>query len=876
MNQNNYIPALFLAASCLFSAPAFAAPVPANPPAQWIWSSDADTAPKNRFTYFRKEIDLTAVPVDAALRFAADSNARLWINGEIVRRKVSRYFEDRITAEVIDASPYLHPGKNVILVLHHNWGAITVFQRSGNKHAGLYLEGSWIKTDASWKCITAPEFLAHEKQVVGLIGDARIRYSQVVDGRKRLSGNPNDPAYDDSAWELTVTVIGGPWPACPGDVETPGQREYPVRAFSALATGTAVYEKPISDDPFSMADGIRNARLTPDKDETVRVSGLLTGKTAIFEGKAGTAQYITFDFGRPVHGYPFLKLTEATPGTVIDFGYAEIPFSLHDGAAHVRSDGWINPEDVVGRGYGDRYITASGAQEMELPDERTARWMTVHIRFPQDGRVELRDIGIVKSQYPVEMLGSFSCGDERIDQIVKLCLIHAEVTMSDSYVDTPGREDGQWIEDAQPRARISAQWFGDNLLRRFLIRTFAEGQGADGDFHPFPPSNYPAYPAPYDWSVQWVATLYDDFLWTGKTDLIKTNWNTLRKYWDNVLAHTGEDGVWRTARVLADIRVGIHCQNDSQSSGMITPWIIERLRWSAVMADTAGERDQARKWRTTADRMADAFRKFHIVPSQGNVPEHVGDRLDPANPALERGYSQAGQTVAIMTGLLDPTRARADMEYAFTAPDGAPSPGVIRWNNPTYFYRSLTALSRCGMTNLAVAHLAERFSPYLPGHSNNHLPLELQGPYGGPVPEYWVNRDDLNLKEGEPNPAQPDDPTGSHGWGASPLLWLHESLLGITITRPGGEEIRIEPDAGGLPYVEGHSVTPKGTVWVHWEPKVSRMEVEIPAGVEARVLVPRDREGKRLVVDSADGNASPAGADAFLIKGAGRYAFRVR
>ncbi|MHB9029719.1 MAG: alpha-L-rhamnosidase-related protein, partial [Candidatus Latescibacterota bacterium] len=683
MDRSHFVPFLLLTA--LFAGVASPAPAAAAETAQWIWSSAAEPAPKNRFTYFRKVVDLPAVPEDAALRFAADSNARLWINGHLVRRKVARYFEDKITAEVIDAAPFLHPGKNVVVSLHHNWGDIITFQRSANKHAGLYLEGSWVRTDASWKCITAPEFLAHDKQAVGVIGHARIRYPQVVDGGKRISGDLHDAAFDDSGWSAAIPVSGGPWPARPADVETPGQREHPVRPLSVLAAGSSVPGGTLRNDPLSMASDMKKAKLTPDAGLTMRASGLPAGKPVVIEGKAGTARYITFDFGLPVHGYPLLKLAEASTGVTVDFGYGEIPYSLRDGSAHVRPDGWINTEGVVGPGYGDRYITRSGAQEIELPDERTARWMAVHVRFPRDGRIVLEDIGMVHSQYPIRMAGSFSCGDERIEQIVKLCRIHAEVTMSDAYVDTPGREDGQWIEDDRPRANIGARWFGDNQLRRFLIRTYAESQGSDGGFHPFPPSNFPAYPASYDWSVQWVAVLYDDYLWTGETDLIEQHWDALAKYWTDVLSHTGADGVWRTSRVYADIRVGLHPENDNQSSGIVTPWIIERLRSSAEMAVAAGKKEQAARWRATSDTMADAFRKLHIVPARGAVPAHVGDRLDTANPALERGYSQAGQTVALLTGLLTPEEARANLEYAFTAPEGAPSPGVTRWNNPTYF-----------------------------------------------------------------------------------------------------------------------------------------------------------------------------------------------
>ncbi|MBN1342560.1 MAG: hypothetical protein JXQ73_07765, partial [Phycisphaerae bacterium] len=88
---------LFLVCVCSASRPAAGQAVSAR----WIWSDGNDPAPKNRFTYFRKAFDLKELPEDGTLRFAADSNARLWINGHIVRRKVARYHEERITAEVV-------------------------------------------------------------------------------------------------------------------------------------------------------------------------------------------------------------------------------------------------------------------------------------------------------------------------------------------------------------------------------------------------------------------------------------------------------------------------------------------------------------------------------------------------------------------------------------------------------------------------------------------------------------------------------------------------------------------------------------------------------------------------------------------------------
>ena len=41
--------------------------------------------------------------------------------------------------------------------------------------------------------------------------------------------------------------------------------------------------------------------------------------------------------------------------------------------------GCLTGAATVGYGYGDRYITTAGAQTVVLPDERTSRWMVLHV-----------------------------------------------------------------------------------------------------------------------------------------------------------------------------------------------------------------------------------------------------------------------------------------------------------------------------------------------------------------------------------------------------------------------------------------------------------------------------------------------------------------
>lgn len=838
----------------LLSIPGVA--IGASNPARWIAPPGDVPCPVNTFTYMRKVVRLERLDGDLTLQVAADSNAHVWLNGHVVRRKVTRYFEDRITTESIDARPWLHVGANTVVVLLHSWGPIVTFQRDGCLHAGLYVSSKWVVSDSTWKAQPAAEYLPNTRQIFGLPGQRgahRIRYAQFMDGTKTFDAALFQPTYDDSGWQAAKAVEGGPWPDAPLSSGTPGQHEEPVEPVTLLAEGRSSEQHIRAVEPVAIEKEMLRATLTPDGAQAVALPHEIEVR-----GEAGETRYLTVDFGRPVHGFPFLNVSAKGTQPTIDYAYEELARSPLNGEALVKPDGWLNPEAIVGEGYIDRYTTRLGSQYVELPDERTARWWTIHVYFPERGSVRISRLGFISSQYPVEVKGSFHASDPRMAQVVTLSLEHAIVSMSDTYVDTPGREDGQWLEDARLRAQLASQWFGDVSLRQLFLRLVAESQRPDGTFHPFPPSNYPMI-SNADWAAEWVGSLYDDYLWTGETTRINAYWPQVVAFWKHVLVSVSGNGLWIEDNVFADIRVGVH-PDAGQSSGTVTAQLIDRLALSIEMARASSHPDQAEEWQQIHDRMLAAFVTQHLVKKTTDVPTHIDDVADPKT-GHQYGYSQAAQAMTVSAGLLPSNQARADLEYAFQSPDGTPPAGVDRWNNPTYLFRALDALSSVGMTAEAVQHLFERFSQYLPESCANPTPPVLQGLLGGPLPEYWISREDLHLTDGTPAPTQPIDASGSHGWNSVGLVWLHTRMLGVTLASPGGAMLQISPNAGGLQHIDGTTITPHGPVTVSWTPASGKLDLQIPQGVRAHVILPdtllsADRSGYLLYPKECTRNAN--------------------
>jgi hypothetical protein len=53
-----------------------------------------------------------------------------------------------------------------------------------------------------------------------------------------------------------------------------------------------------------------------------------------------------------------------------------------------------------------------------------------------------------------------------------------------------------------------------------------------------------------------------------------------------------------------------------------------------------------------------------------------------------------------------------------------------------------------------------------------------------------------------------------HAWGASPLYLLGRYYLGVKPTAPGYRQFVIEPQLGGLAWIEGSVPTPRGDIQV--------------------------------------------------------------
>jgi hypothetical protein len=115
------------------------------------------------------------------------------------------------------------------------------------------------------------------------------------------------------------------------------------------------------------------------------------------------------------------------------------------------------------------------------------------------------------------------------------------------------------------------------------------------------------------------------------------------------------------------------------------------------------------------------------------------------------------------------------------------------------------------------------------------------------------------------------DGTGSHGWTAVALLWLHAHVLGVTeLGAPPAMRLRIAPDDGGLPFARGRTFTSHGAVSVDWVPSMGQLSCELPDSSVTEIVRPPTCRGA-LMIQSVPpgGKVTASSATQATVMGAG-------
>lgn len=384
---------------------------------------------------------------------------------------------------------------------------------------------------------------------------------------------------------------------------------------------------------------------------------------------------------------------------------------------------------------------------------------------------------------------AFRSSDGDLNRVWEMCRYSIEATRLDLYQDTPTRERGpyegdayvnQLSEYATQRSYALARWSNSYLARR------------------------PTWPSEY--RLMSVLGAWLDYLHTGDADHLARDWSLyVEKNFDEFLAG---DGL-------------LHKPTSVGGISDLVDWPVSN-RDGYVLTDV--------------NTVVNAFQGAAFAAC-AEVARVLGKGEE------ERRFAELAARLrqAVNTGLLDrPASAyrdglntghRSQHATAFPVALGVADPG----DRPAL----AAALAAGGMRMSVYGAQFLLDALYLGGRGDAGYALMTSR-----ARESWLHlMDDLGATiVGEAwDPALKPNMTFSHAWGSAPANVVMRRLLGVTVTAPGAAQVEVAPQPGPLDWAEGRVPTIRGPVGVRIDRRDGyRLDVDLPANVRGRVLVPLD------------------------------------
>jgi hypothetical protein len=754
---------------------------PADWQAAWIWSAEP-TSGRHDYVYFRREFWLDAVPERVLVRLAAERDATLWLNGELIVHgppisdpRWKRYETHNVTER-------LRTGANCIAVrVYHDThcGAFTAHADARGLLCQVEADRAVLAaTDESWRARVCDAYVKPGPR----FGDSM--WPEVFDANRdtpgwRLSG------FDDGAWPPARRVIARahslwgaaqpqarffPWvnlvPCETGPLDR--IRHRPARV---LTVGEVLQQREASAGDAAVRMSLEPIRPL-EKAGVADADALVTGeRPATIHNSSITESYETFDglrnativldFGRLMNARFGFRLS--APAGVVDIGYA---YRLDDG----RVVPYVSNRTPLA----DQYIARPGEQSWETADWRHFRYVQLTFR-DLPGELVLDEVWADEIRNPFEARGQFTSSDSKLDRMFDLVRRTTELNAVDRTMDNPSRERRQYLGDCSGSVRSIMSCFGDTALVRRYFANADEGQHATGQYRYSYPGHDNDRTSLFDHALSLPLRLWEHYRLFGDAEMVGRMWPGVLRLLE--LARSCLDD--RAMMTLPPYNVWFDWGHMDRR-GRFLPlqaMTAEVMRRSAELARAAGESPEP--WAEIADRMI------------GRIPRWFDDERGVFVDAIVDGARQehvsehANGLVAVWH-LAPP----AMIQSAFDR--WAEDRSVFGQTSPAWVYLP-GAFIEAGRPELAIQWLHDRLDQ-----------LERQGL--DTWPETWCLFAERTIGTWRCRNSR----AVAQGAGLGATTALLHGLCGIQPAQPGFAVVRITPQPGPLQHLAGVLPGPDG------------------------------------------------------------------
>ncbi len=458
-------------------------------------------------------------------------------------------------------------------------------------------------------------------------------------------------------------------------------------------------------------------------------------------------------------------------------------------------------------------INQSVGRDSIMPLSKAFRYVNI---IKESGDVSFDDVSMLYEYADVKQRGSFTCSDDEINKILEVAKYTLELNTREFFIDGIKRDRWVWSGDALQSYLMNYYSYFDNPT---VTRTIQALRGKD------PVTAH--INTIVDYTFYWFISVYDYYLYTGDKKFIEQIYPKMQTMMDYCLSRRNKNGLIEGLSgdwTFIDWAAGLSKKGEISFEQMLFARSLESM---SLCANIVNDNSNAASYKKLAtDLKAKVFSIYWNNQKQALVHSRVnGKQTDNVtryanmfgiffNYFNEAQKQQVKKSVLLNDSIQKITTPYMRF-YELEAMSAMGEQAFVLKEMKSYWG---------GMLNLGATSFWEEYNPSKTG--TEHLAM-----YG--------------RKFGK---------SLCHAWGASPIYLLGKYYLGVKPTSAGYATYVVEPNLGGLQWMQGKVPTPDGDI----ELNVTQTEIKITGAAGTGTMKfkskgkPSCKEG--VIVDKGNGN----------------------
>jgi alpha-L-rhamnosidase len=461
------------------------------------------------------------------------------------------------------------------------------------------------------------------------------------------------------------------------------------------------------------------------------------------------------DFGKETFG--FIKLHNLKGNGKISIYYGESKEEALDAAEAMTLDRLT--------------INRSAGKDSVMPLSKAFRYINI---VKESGNISYDDVSMLYEYADVKQRGSFTCNDQEINKILDVAKYTLELNTREFFIDGIKRDRWVWSGDALQSYLMNYYSYFDNPT---VTRTIQALRGKD------PVTAH--INTIVDYTFYWFISVYDYYLYTGDKKFIEQIYPKMQTMMDYCLSRRNKNGLIEGLSgdwTFIDWAAGLSKKGEISFEQMLFARSLEAM---SLCADINNDKTNAVDYKKLA---ADIKGKVFSIYWNKDKNALVHSRVDGKQTENVTRYANM---FGIFFNYFTEEQKQAVKQHVLL------NDSIQKITTPYMRFYELEALCAMGeqtyvlnqmkdywggMLNLGATSFWEEYNPTKKG--TEHLAM-----YG--------------RKFGK---------SLCHAWGASPIYLLGKYYLGVSPTAPGYETYTVQPQLGGLQWMQGKVPTPNGDI----------------------------------------------------------------